>query len=306
MELGWLEDFMALVEEKNFSRAAERRHVSQPAFSRRIQALEAWIGTPLLVRSSRNVALTPAGELLKGRSESILREVAGARRDALEVSGRGRRSLSIAATHALSFTFFPHWISRHARLEETGAVNLISDSMEACEALMLRGGASFLLCHHHPAAETKLSARLFESMTVGEDALVPVCAPDRRGRARWSLARGNRGPIPYLSYDRPSGLGRILEADWREKGVRYDLEPVVTSRLAATLLELAREGRGLAWLPRSLVERELKAGGLLEAGCTDQEALLKIALFRPHARLDAAAEAFWAGLRSRTPASPPA
>lgn len=62
MELTWFEDYLALAETLNFSRAAEARHVTQPAFSRRIRALEAWIGADLFTRSTHGVALTPAGE----------------------------------------------------------------------------------------------------------------------------------------------------------------------------------------------------------------------------------------------------
>jgi hypothetical protein len=64
MELNWLEDFLTRAERRNFSRAAEARHVTQPAFSRRSQALEAWVGTPLVVRSPQGVALNAAGEYL--------------------------------------------------------------------------------------------------------------------------------------------------------------------------------------------------------------------------------------------------
>jgi len=62
MDLDWLEDFAALAEHGNFSRAAEMRHVSQPAFSRRIKALEDWIGVPLFSRGAQGVTLTAAGE----------------------------------------------------------------------------------------------------------------------------------------------------------------------------------------------------------------------------------------------------
>jgi DNA-binding transcriptional LysR family regulator len=52
METKWLEDFVSLAETRSFSRSAQLRHVTQPAFSRRIQALEAWAGTDLVDRSS--------------------------------------------------------------------------------------------------------------------------------------------------------------------------------------------------------------------------------------------------------------
>ncbi len=52
MNLSWLDDFLALAASGNFSRAAEERHMTQPAFSRRIRALEEWLGAELFDRSS--------------------------------------------------------------------------------------------------------------------------------------------------------------------------------------------------------------------------------------------------------------
>lgn len=57
MNLSWLEDFLALAESGNFSRAAERRHMTQPAFSRRIRAFEDWLGVALFDRGSHPVTL---------------------------------------------------------------------------------------------------------------------------------------------------------------------------------------------------------------------------------------------------------
>ena len=64
MELYWLQDFLALVRTGNFSKAAMERHVTQSAFSRRIQALEDWVGAPLFDRSGHPVELTGAGQQL--------------------------------------------------------------------------------------------------------------------------------------------------------------------------------------------------------------------------------------------------
>ncbi len=64
METKWLEDFVSLAETRSFSRSAALRHVTQPAFSRRIQALEAWAGVVLVDRSTHPTMLTPAGQLL--------------------------------------------------------------------------------------------------------------------------------------------------------------------------------------------------------------------------------------------------
>ena len=60
----WLEDFIALARERSFSRAAEQRHVTQPQFSRRIRALELWVGADLINRAGMPLSLTAAGEAL--------------------------------------------------------------------------------------------------------------------------------------------------------------------------------------------------------------------------------------------------
>jgi len=58
MELQWIDDFLALCQTRNFTRAAEARCTTQSAYSRRVQKLEEWLGAPLFYRESRPVSLT--------------------------------------------------------------------------------------------------------------------------------------------------------------------------------------------------------------------------------------------------------
>src|SRR3954468_13552484 len=106
MEMAWLEDFLAILECGGFSRAAERRNVTQPALSRRIRALEQWIGTPLLDRSTHAVTLTPAGQIFRVTAEDLLRLQFG-RDAAREAASTASEALRFASTHALSLTSFP-------------------------------------------------------------------------------------------------------------------------------------------------------------------------------------------------------
>ena len=282
---------MALAETLNFSRAAELRRVTQPAFSRRIRALEGWIGADLFTRTTHGVALTPAGEHFHGQAEVLTRALHQLRRDTSEFSGRGLRPLSIAATHALSFTFFPKWVCGNERVLALGNLNLISDSMQACEQMMLRGDAQFLLCHHHKDARSRIDSGQFRSIVVGVDTLIPLSAPDRNGVARWRLHSGDR--LKYLAYSAQSGLGRIIASRWEGEDRIFALETVFTSQLAATLLSMARAGDGVAWLPRTLAEEDISAGLLVEAGSPELEIPIEIRLFRPVARQSKAVEAIW-------------
>lgn len=294
MNFEWLEDFVMLARDGNFSRAAEHRNITQPAFSRRIHSLEEWVGAPLFHRTTRGVLPTLAGESLLAYADDIVRTMNVARSRALEAAGRAETTLLVAATHSLSFTFFPNWIRKYAPHE---TINLVSDSMEACEGIMLRGDADFLLHHNHTAIETILAPRQFRSIKVGEDMLVPVCRVDEQGQPRWRLSdHGNGNPVPYLAYSEASGLGRILRAEWLRTQRGFGLATTMTSRLAAALLTMVCDGEGLAWLPLSLAKPGLDNGTLIDAGGGDFSVPVDIALTRPVTRLSAASERFWAAL----------
>jgi DNA-binding transcriptional LysR family regulator len=289
MELNWLEDFIALAETRNFSRAAELRNITQPAFSRRVRALEDWVGTPLFERGAGGVDLTPAGKQFRHGAEDLVRRILHLRHEAREAGGQEAATLRFAATHALSFTFFPEWIRGAGAL--AGPVRLMSDSMQACEDLMLHGQAQFVLCHVHAQAPNRFAPDQFRSRVVGGDALVPLVAPDDTGAPKWRLSAG-AADLPYLAYSAESGLGRIVQAH-RFGDRATGLRPVFSAHLAASLLGMARDGWGIAWLPLSLAERELADGRLLRAGDTEWEVPVEIRLFRPAARQSPTAEAFW-------------
>ena len=296
MELAWLEDFLALAECHNFSRAAERRNMTQPAFSRRVRALEAWMGVPLFDRGSHRIALTAAGLQFQPVAQDILRRLYQGRQDAVD-AGDVASSLRFVSTFALSLTFFPVWMRR---LEETmalGPVELIADNMQACEKIMLEGQAQFLLCHNHPAASHKLEHHDFLSIPLGHDTLIPVTAADADGQPRYRLPGTPDVPLPHLAYSERSGIGRILAAVRAQEGPPAWLKPVFTSHLAVALKTMASDGRGIAWSPASLTTDNLAPkGNLVRAGDERWDIAIEIRLFRPRARQNQRAEDFWAEL----------
>ncbi len=296
MDLDWLKDFLALAEQKTFSRAAEARSVTQPAFSRRIRALEDWIGTPLFLRGAQGAALTPAGLTFQPAAQDLLRSLERARREAQGVGARDTATLSIAATHALSFTFFPGWVRQVMQSRMLGTLNLVSDSMEACEQIMLSGEVHFLLCHFHPDAPTRFESDRFESVRVGHDRLVPLCAPAPDGTGLWALPGTPGAPIPYLAYSQPSGLGRIL-ASCRKRDAHH-LATRFTSHLAATLTTMAREGHGVAWLPQTVAAEDQARGQLVRAGPDACDVPIEIRLLRSPECRNHAADELWAYLRA--------
>jgi LysR family transcriptional regulator, hypochlorite-specific transcription factor HypT len=293
MELDWLKDFLALAEQGNFSRAADVRNVTQPAFSRRIRALEDWIGAPLFVRSAQGATLTAADAYFRPLADDMMRTVDRVRRDTRAVDERQTTSLSIAATHALSFTFFPSWIRRHVSLDAFGTLNLISDSMEACEQIMLSGEVHFLLCHHHGDAPAHFDSVRFPSVRLGSDTLVALCAPDAHGQPTWPIPGKGNKMTRVLGYNQASGLGRILAAHQSGASKIAGVETLFTSHLAATLMTMAREGQGVAWLPLTLAEEDLGIGCLVRAGSEAFDIPVDIRLFRSPDCRNHAADQLW-------------
>ena len=110
MELKWLEDFLSLAETGSFSRSAEQRHVSQPAFSRRIRALEAWLGAPLVDRNAYPTQLTAAGEAFKGPAADLISRLHSARALARGLQPVAGGVLAFAVPHTLAFAFFPAFV----------------------------------------------------------------------------------------------------------------------------------------------------------------------------------------------------
>ncbi|VCU70235.1 HTH-type transcriptional regulator YjiE [Pigmentiphaga humi] len=293
MNLIWLEDFLVLAECGNFSRAAELRHMTQPAFSRRIRMLEEWLGVTLFDRATHPVTLTDTGLWFRSTAQDMLARVERIPDEARRVAQASSATLRFVATHALSLTFLPDWLRGLESRLDLGPIQLVSDVAQQCEALMTQGRAQFFLCHAHEQMPARLDPSAYPSIRVGGDALVPVCAPDRQGRARFVLGAGGGKRVPILSYSAESGLGRIVRAVHGAALARLRADVAVTAHLATVLHSMARGGRGVAWLPMSLVRGEIERGELREAGGEEWRIALEIRLIRRGEAEPAAAEAFW-------------
>jgi DNA-binding transcriptional LysR family regulator len=293
MNLIWLEDFVALAATGNFSRAAEDRHSSQPAFSRRIRALEEWIGAELFDRSSQPAKLTEVGEWFTGVAQELIARVARVPGDAKKVAEASSVTLRIASTHALSFTFLPRWLRSLESNTTFGPVQLMSDVLQRCEALMLQSKVQFVLSHAHSKAQGALDAEPYRSARIGEDLLIAVSAPDEEGNARYQLARQGGPAVPVLQYTEESGLGRIMRAVIGRRLEAVPAQAVFTAHLASVLRTMVLDGRGIAWLPQTLVEDDIDQGRLVAAASNDWEVPLEIRLYRDSELLGKAANAFW-------------
>ncbi|MBC7437901.1 MAG: LysR family transcriptional regulator [Bdellovibrionales bacterium] len=295
MELKWLEDFLSLVDTRNFTRSAELRFTTQPAFSRRIRSLEEWIGTALIERTTQPVSLTAAGVKFRPAAEELLRRLYQAREDIRHLDSTSANTLSFAATHSLSLNFFPGWIRS---MEHQGQLftRLESNRVLTCVQELQKAHVHFMLCHSHSSVDLHLPADTFCFISVGKDRLVPVSVPDEKGAPLHSLTGQRQHPAHYLAYADTSAIGRAVDHLLEHCADKPHLERVFVSDLAAVLLSMVRAGRGLAWLPESEVKSELDKGTLVLAGDGRWVVPVEIGLFRLKEGLPPKAEEFWAAV----------
>ena len=294
MNLSWLEDFQALAATGNFSRAAEERHMTQPAFSRRIRALEEWLGSELFDRSSQPARLTPTGEWFRTAAQDLAARVARVPGEAKAVAEAHSTTLRFAATHALSFTFMPGWLRGLEAHTSVGPVTLVSDVFARCESLLLQSQVQFVLSHAHAMSSSELQSQDYPFVRIGTDVLVPVSAPDAEGRSRHPLTAATAvAPAQMLHYSEESGIGRILRDVHGTALDRWPAQSVVKAHLASVLRTMALDGRGMAWLPHTLIADDLVSGRLVDAAPKEWRIEMDIRLYRDRHPLARAAEAFW-------------
>ena len=203
METKWLEDFVSLAETRSFSRSAQLRHVTQPAFSRRIQSLEGWAGTDLVDRSSYPTRLTPAGETLYDQSLEVLQALQSARAMMRGHSTTGKDVIEFAVPHTLAFTFFPAWVS--ALREKFGPIKSRLIALNVHDAVMrlVEGSCDLLIAYHHPSQPYQLDAERYEMVSLGEEVVAPYAKPDALGLPMFQLPGRAGQPLAEILGKRP-------------------------------------------------------------------------------------------------------
>lgn len=294
MQLKWLEDFIVLAQERSFTRAAELRHVTHPAFGRRIRALEAWAGTPLVERGGGPVTLTPAGQSFLDTAGQMVRNLTQSHEELQSLAGRQARTVTLATGR----TVVADWLVRLQPILQGGELCIRTRALADTVGMLERNEADFSLVYHHPTLAIRLDARQFTHLTVASDRLVPVSRATAQGQALHRF-----GPdatrVPYLAYAPQLALGRLVEDHLAHNPHAPRLQRVVECDSADAHYEYVQKGLGVAWLPWSMVFADCKAQRLALAGDARMEVRFDVRLYRPKRRLGPLAEALWKALAQR-------
>lgn len=261
MDLNWLDDVLVLLEERNMTRAAARRNITQPAFSRRIRSFEDWLGSKILERRSNKIEISQA--LLANEDElralvTRLREM----RTSFSTYAPGQSKIAIAAQHAPVVSTFPD-MALHAKTKfPSVSFRIRSGNLYDCVSLFLRGDTAMLLCYEAENLRALEFGAGVRRGSWGADYLVPVVG----GTLRSSVRGDGWVPdtTPSIAYPEESFFGKVLRNSGRRFGTPvHSSHPVCVTAFSSATKELTLRGLGVGWVPFSMVDKELANGDLI-------------------------------------------
>jgi DNA-binding transcriptional LysR family regulator len=245
MELRQLEYLVAVAEEANFTRAAERVHISQSGVSAQIRQLEADLGATLIDRSGRHATLTTAGSAALAHARAALISVDAMRQAVDEINGlfRGRLTIGMvtACTVTPLFDILAAFHNAHPGIE----ITLIEDNSDRLVERVRSGDVHLALIGAAGAVPPEFAALplLSEHLV----AAVPFDHPLAK-RHRISLAETTAYPI--VSMPKGTGVRAVFDQACTRKGVHPDI--ALQASAPGAVADLAARGLGIAILTESM------------------------------------------------------
>lgn len=279
MDFRWLQDFLSLAEAGNFTSAAEARHSSQPAFSRRIQSLEGWLGVELIDRSHYPTVLTPAGETFRIHAAELVKKMIDSRAELLgEPAGRSE-TITFALPHTLAIARFPEWWKTWREITRGASCRLLASNVHDAVTALVGGLADILICFHHGQEPVFLDQQQYDRIDIGTEWLRPYSAA-RRGQPIYKLPGTAKSPVPILRYAPGAFLCRMVDLIEQSAPEKLHGKTASETDIANVLLEMAAAGHGIVWLPECMAASAEAAGRLITAGDPHWSVPLTILVYR--------------------------
>lgn len=291
LEIRWIEDLLTLEQERSFSKAAERRFVSQSAFTRRIQQLEQALGYTILERNSRYMEFTDAGQILLATAKSIEQQLNATLALLNNLNRSNEVTIKFAVVHSLSSTFFSKFLRLFPDYIKDFKIELVAANVGEGFKLLKEGACDFLICY---SDETKLKAINSDVLThlkLGDTEIVPVTLIDEDGNAKYDINHR----FPLLSYSKNAYLRNLVDqviSNKLEYRILYETDH------ANNLKDFVLQGAGIAWLPKITIEEDLLKKKLKIINAREYIIKQQIFIFKNKIRKDDYLKIFWDSLRN--------
>ncbi len=245
-----LKTFIAVAQLHSFSLAGEQLHLTQPAVSKRIAALEQQLGQNLFHRVNRRVELTPSGKILFSRAGQIMQAIEDTRRALVDLSGEVRGELRVATSHHIGLHKLPPVLRQFvARYPQVNLRFEFLDS-EVAHSRVLKGECELAVVTFAPEPSLQL-----QHITLWQDPLCFVASPILAANITPSLAALSQQPaiLPDLS----TYTGRLIQRCFSEH--QLPLHITMATNYLETIKMLVSVGLGWSLLPATLLDAQIVA-----------------------------------------------
>lgn len=296
MDLQTLDDLIAVVESKSLSEAAIRRHVTQPAFTRRLQSIEKSLGIQVIRRGSKPAR--PSDTLLRNIDEirTLAYSLRRLRHDLLDTASPDR-VLTIAALHAIALVHLPESLARLNRIFPLSRIRLHAANRDECFTGLMTGQVRIMMVYETDLVRQPFNPELVERTTLCTERFIPVCAADDELTRTW-LDPAATSRTPLVGYPEDGVLGGILRKEiFPRTATSFAL--VASTEFSSAVLEFCERRLGVGWVPELLAADKI-AGGRLRV--IDDPVMfpiveMTVSMFRVHAVEQGYTENAWNELK---------
>lgn len=296
MDVRWLEDFLALVELRNFTRAAEFRNVSQAAFSRRIQSLEQWLGSGLVVKGAVPVRLTEAGEQFREDARVPVERLLDARSSIRTSQFEVMSQVRIAMPNVLARSEFKQVLGIIGG-KANSSFSVIVGTTNDVVARYLAGDADILFSHDCPAIPTHESLDAHDRLVIRRDRFMPFATKDTVLRSKFNFPGNPRNPFPMVAYSHRAYFARLFEHVLQRSNSALPYKVCVQCDMSDVLKEVIAAGYGVGWLPESAVDKAAREE-ISPIGGLEWRLDVDICAFRPPGAQGPKIDGLWDALRA--------
>lgn len=254
MELWQLEVFMAVGDEKSFSRAGHRLRRTQPAISSTIKLLETELGEPLFDRLGKTVRLTGAGELLAEYAKRLLRLREEAANALGELRGLNRGKLRLGANETTCLYVLPEVLASFKQAYPQVQVDIHRAITRSITERILEGTLDFGIVTL-PIKNPRL-----EAITIHNDEMALIVSPSHGLASRRSVKMSELENEPFILHKIGTTTRERLVKHFNDGGVKMK----VTMELASieTIKRFVAIGMGISIVPRLCIDKEIQDGSL--------------------------------------------
>jgi DNA-binding transcriptional LysR family regulator len=294
VEIDQVETFVAVVRGGGFTKAASLLHLSQPAVSRRLDLLERELGAPLFERIRTGVILTEAGRTFLPHAEALLASMRDGLDSVRALHQVDRGTITLALVGTLASTTLTGCLQRFRDARPRVELRLRNALSQEVSVLVRRGDATLGLRYGgdpHPE---------MVSVTVYDEPMMVVCSPRHRLARRRSVAPSALDAERWVAFP-PRNDAFYEPYPWslQNRLAGWALSPaeIIPIDSLTAQKRMVEAGFGLALLPESSVDEELRTGTLREMRVAGKRVTIPVVLIhRRRAYLSGAARALMAEL----------